>query len=98
MKRRSESGTSFVDIDHAEQQVLQDFFLKLALCHTVHVNRGVTNSKFKVQMRGDREDCIEYQASSPDEKALLEASFRLVFFGKRFRHFMNHRISKKPCV
>ncbi|XP_063723941.1 phospholipid-transporting ATPase IF-like isoform X3 [Symsagittifera roscoffensis] len=76
MKRRSESGTSFVDIDHAEQQVLQDFFLKLALCHTVHVNRGVTNSKFKVQMRGDREDCIEYQASSPDEKALLEASFR----------------------
>ncbi|XP_075259797.1 phospholipid-transporting ATPase IF-like isoform X5 [Convolutriloba macropyga] len=76
MKRRSESGTRFVDVDHAEQQILQDFFLKLALCHTVHVNRGVANSKFKVQMRGDREDCIEYQASSPDEKALLEAAFR----------------------
>ncbi|XP_048588932.1 phospholipid-transporting ATPase IF isoform X3 [Nematostella vectensis] len=58
----------------ASQDVL-DFYLALALCHTVQASKS-----------SDQESIYEfhYQASSPDEKALVEAAVRfgIVYRGK----------------
>ncbi|XP_063858808.1 phospholipid-transporting ATPase IF-like isoform X2 [Scylla paramamosain] len=68
---------------------LEDFLVTLALCHTVQVT---SKSKAKGEVTVTSGDSIQmvdlsqrYQASSPDEKALVEASasFGVVFQGQR---------------
>ncbi|XP_041354452.1 phospholipid-transporting ATPase IF-like isoform X2 [Gigantopelta aegis] len=75
--------------------LMEDFFTVLTLCHTVRLDYGVTDdlpSKKGKKMRksttslpkvsssrGRLNDTFEYQASSPDEKALIEACKRYGF-------------------
>lgn len=62
------------------QAALEDFFVTLALCHTVQV-ASKAKAKREVAVTSDGNvqmaDLSErYQASSPDEKALVEACAR----------------------
>lgn len=59
---------------------MQEFFRTIALCHTVQVAEKKKSST-SVFTDSDNEyvDMPEYQASSPDEKALLEASYKFGF-------------------
>jgi len=53
---------------------MEHFLLALALCHSVQVGtgRGHTNNNTDTYTIAS----LDYQASSPDEKALVEASAR----------------------
>ncbi|GLG92826.1 Phospholipid-transporting ATPase [Gryllus bimaculatus] len=57
---------------------LEEFFVALALCHTVQMDAAPPNNNAPAA------DCLTYQASSPDEKALTEAAARVgvVFLGE----------------
>lgn len=68
---------------------LEDFLVTLALCHTVQVtSKSKAKEEVSVISRGDGMQMVDlsqrYQASSPDEKALVEAcaSFGVVFEGQ----------------
>ena len=52
---------------------MDGFFTVLALCHTVRVDRKVNNGTVSHCPTGFD---YEYQASSPDEKAFVEACRR----------------------
>lgn len=56
------------------QPEMEQFLLALALCHSVQVGsrKGHTNNNADAY----RITSLDYQASSPDEKALVEASAR----------------------
>lgn len=57
----------------ASEVAKREFLLAMALCHTVHVNADETDYR----ARSNSELRRDYQASSPDEKALVEAANRL---------------------
>ncbi|XP_069676428.1 phospholipid-transporting ATPase IF-like isoform X2 [Periplaneta americana] len=61
---------------------VEDFLLALALCHSVQVGRGKAHTNNNAD--ADPIASLDYQASSPDEKALVEASARcgVVFLGE----------------
>ncbi len=64
----------------ATPEMMREFLLCLALCHTVHVNKdqgGDTDSPDGMNPATDY-TLWEYEASSPDEKALVEAARRSV--------------------
>lgn len=62
-----------VPIDASQNRKLDTFCKILALCHTVVVERETVGSNTKaVQAPSERK--YEYQAESPDEKALVEAA------------------------
>ncbi|KAI8514226.1 putative phospholipid-transporting ATPase IF, partial [Branchiostoma belcheri] len=70
------------------EAAVEEFLVAIALCHTVHVhsNNSSANST-PVKANGvsmDSAASFEYQASSPDEKALVEAAdrFGITFLGQ----------------
>ncbi|XP_033119823.1 probable phospholipid-transporting ATPase IF [Anneissia japonica] len=72
LKDMTDSG-----IEH-QKNLLKEFLLCMGLCHTVHVHKdsernGIDSTDSNVP--------LDYQASSPDEKALVEAAAR---FGVKF--------------
>ena len=87
--------TSLLISDISFQPVMEDFFVVLAICHTVRLDYGFDQSSppRKDKKKGRRSsktslrteyssrliqtgDKFVYQASSPDEKALIEACRR----------------------
>ena len=63
------------------QEMMREFLLCLALCHTVHVNKdqGDDGTDSPDGMNAATDYTLwEYEASSPDEKALVDAARRLV--------------------
>ena len=65
-------------------EALENFFEVLALCHTVRVeNKRQQERRFDLIFGNTESNAIEYQASSPDEKAFVEiaARFGIVFTG-----------------
>ncbi|XP_017095903.2 phospholipid-transporting ATPase IF isoform X1 [Drosophila bipectinata] len=76
--------TSFGDLEHT-------FFKALTVCHTVEVHKGLgVNSSVSEQSLLMNDGIVEkYQASSPDEKALLEGCARLgISFVGQKRNFL----------
>ncbi|XP_078614739.1 phospholipid-transporting ATPase IF-like isoform X2 [Branchiostoma floridae x Branchiostoma japonicum] len=67
---------------------VEEFLVAIALCHTVHVhsnNSSANSTPVKANgMSLDSAASFEYQASSPDEKALVEAAdrFGITFLGQ----------------
>ena len=53
---------------------MEQFLLALALCHSVQVGMGVGHVNNNTHDEPIAQ--LDYQASSPDEKALVEASAR----------------------
>ncbi|XP_071839272.1 phospholipid-transporting ATPase IF-like isoform X3 [Apostichopus japonicus] len=58
--------------EQASKSDVKYFKLAMALCHTVHVSEDVADGR----ARSNSELRRDYQASSPDEKALVEAANR----------------------
>ena len=56
------------------QKELEWLFTVLALCHTVHIDRLHSPTHGGENGRSDDGRDYDYQSSSPDEKALVEAS------------------------
>lgn len=63
---------------------LEWLFTVLALCHTVHIDRLRSPTQSENDRSVDGQD-YDYQSSSPDEKALVEASakFGVVYHGEK---------------
>lgn len=70
---------------------MQEFFRSIALCHTVQISEKTVTSIYKSSENVNL-DMPEYQASSPDEKALIEACFK---FGYQFIDDENEEIQLK---
>lgn len=64
---------------------MDQFLLALALCHTVHITRKSSKNDEAAQISELNLDDLEYQASSPDEKALVEASSK---YNNRLIHYI----------
>lgn len=58
---------------------MKEFFRTIALCHTVQVSTQKSNGNVFTDCDNGISEMPEYQASSPDEKALLEASYKFGF-------------------
>ncbi|XP_071950610.1 phospholipid-transporting ATPase IF-like isoform X5 [Antedon mediterranea] len=60
-------------------ELLHEFLLCMGLCHTVHVHKDSENGMDSIDSKAP----LDYQASSPDEKALVEAaaSYGVKFLG-----------------
>jgi magnesium-transporting ATPase (P-type) len=56
------------------QPEMDQFLLALALCHSVQIGTGKGHTNNNTDAH--RIASLDYQASSPDEKALVEASAR----------------------
>ena len=72
------------------------FFVALALCHTVHVTNDrksertqeIDGGNINLSFEADQV-CRDYQASSPDEKALVEACRRYLIICSHYRSIFN---------
>ena len=85
-----------VEGDPEEEERVNDFLTALAVCHTVqvadqeedasgtHVNQGFVEDSGVSRETGFIADRLEYNAASPDEKALVEAceQFGVQFLGE----------------
>ena len=57
---------------------MKEFLLCMALCHTVHVNKDQGGDEVDAPNANEDYTQWQYEASSPDEKALVEAARRSV--------------------
>ena len=93
--RDNSSGGSHQEISAESEIQICEFLTALSVCHTVQVasQNTVSGSKSKVSKTGcdnpgyecdDNYEHLEYNAASPDEKALIEAcaSFGIKFIGE----------------
>ncbi|XP_038049880.1 probable phospholipid-transporting ATPase IF isoform X2 [Patiria miniata] len=60
----------------ATPEATREFLLCLALCHTVHVNKDQDGDEVDAPNPNEDYTLWQYEASSPDEKALVEAAQR----------------------
>ncbi|XP_070539119.1 phospholipid-transporting ATPase IF-like isoform X5 [Ptychodera flava] len=80
----TDDGEIFISPE--DQVKMQEFLTALALCHVVHVHQPKKNgavTEVDGPVDNSSPPVLEYQASSPDEKALVEAASRngVIFTG-----------------
>ncbi|CAG5135254.1 unnamed protein product, partial [Candidula unifasciata] len=80
---RLDNGTIKVTSDVQFTEEMYNFFKVLVLCHTVRVDRHLGQYGDETVWYNSTEEEYEYQASSPDEKALVEAccKYGIIYHG-----------------
>ncbi|XP_066929021.1 phospholipid-transporting ATPase IF-like isoform X2 [Clytia hemisphaerica] len=105
LKSPDSTNDKGVDKSSLSDEKMKNFFIALALCHTVQADEvkpeddpvGTDTTDGSIDDRTTPVTVYTYQASSPDEKALCEAAARygVVFRGKN-GDFMELEVCGKP--